>query len=217
MTVIDDLIEAVVPSFRASDISIPEDLVEEIARIYGYHNLPSELPGVTTSSITQFGTNPYYWETRAKNAFKYWGFTEVYSYPMVSEEMYEGPTDEAVKLANPLGEEFVYMRRTLVPSLLKVMQDNKQSEEFQIFEIANVYEKDGKNLPKETRMLGGLSKTRIRTSLKSKDFLNNSRLSSALPTSDLRQQEAGWKLIFYSTKKQSAQSRFLMRISLILN
>lgn len=158
VTIKDDLIEAVVPSFRGPDIAIPEDLVEEIARVYGYHNLPSELPTITSSSITPFGTNPYYWELRAKNAFKYWGFTEVYSYPMVSEEMYEGPTDEAVKLANPLGEEFVYMRRTLVPSLLKVMQDNKQTEEFQIFEIANIYEKDGKNLPKETRMLGGLVK-----------------------------------------------------------
>ncbi|HVZ58672.1 MAG TPA: phenylalanine--tRNA ligase subunit beta [Patescibacteria group bacterium] len=147
---------ATVPSFRAEDISIPEDLIEEIARVYGYHNLPNQLPGITSNSIVNFSANPFYWEERAKNALKYWGYTEVYTYPMVSEAMYEGPTSEAVKLANPLGEEFVYMRRTLVPSLLKVLEENRQATTLQIFEIANVYEKDDKSLPRETRMLAGL-------------------------------------------------------------
>ncbi len=154
----DETITATVPSFRAQDITIPEDLIEEIARVYGYHNLPTELPPMNNSEITSFGSNPFYWEERVKNAFKYWGFTEIYSYPMVSEEMYEGPTEDAVKLANPLGTDFVYMRRTLVPSLLKVMQDNRQAVCMYIFEIANVYEKDGTKLPKETRILAGLVK-----------------------------------------------------------
>jgi phenylalanyl-tRNA synthetase beta chain len=151
-------IKAVVPSNRADDMNIPEDLIEEVARVYGYHNLPDILPPVTTMEILPFASNPFFWESRAKEALKYWGFTEVYTYPMVSEEMYEGPTDDAVKLANPLGEDFVYMRRTLVPSLLKVVQDNKQYNSISIFEIANVYEKDGTKLPIETRMLGGLIK-----------------------------------------------------------
>ncbi len=153
-----ETITAAVPSFRAQDITIPEDLIEEIARVYGYHNLPTELPPMNITSVTPFGSNPFYWEQRSKNAFKYWGFTEVYTYPMVSEEMYEGPTDEAVRLANPLGEDFVYMRRTLVPSLLKVVQDNKQYTSLAIFEIANVYKRNGTKLPIETRMLGGLIK-----------------------------------------------------------
>lgn len=160
VTTKNETITATIPSFRAQDITIPEDLIEEIARVYGYHNLPTELPPMNITSVTPFGSNPFYWEMRAKDAFKYWGFTEVYTYPMVSEEMYEGPTDEAVRLANPLGEDFVYMRRTLVPSLLKVVQDNKQYTSFAIFEIANVYEKNGTKLPIETRMLGGLIKKR---------------------------------------------------------
>lgn len=153
-----DAIKAIVPSYRASDIAIPEDLIEEIARIYGYHNLPSTLPPLTHAEVTRFGTDLFYWEERAKNVLKYWGYTEVYTYPMVSEEMYEGPTDEAVKLANPLGQEFLYMRKTLVPSLLKVMRENKNYEVMHLFEIANVYEKQGNNLPRETRMLAGLIK-----------------------------------------------------------
>jgi len=151
-------LEAVIPSFRADDIAIPEDLVEEIARVYGYHNLPSVLPPVTTNSITTFGSNPHYWETRIKQALKYWGYTECYTYPMVSEAMYEGPLETAIRLANPLGEEFVFMRKTLIPSLLKVMQENKNVETIRIFEIANVYEKNGQELPKEMRMFAGLIK-----------------------------------------------------------
>lgn len=151
-------LSAIVPTFRTNDIAIPEDLIEEIARVYGYHNLPNMLPPITEMAISPLGANPFYWEERMKEALKYWGYTEVYTYPMVSEEMYEGPTDNAVTLANPLGEEFTYMRRTLVPSLLKVVEQNKQQEEIRIFEIGNVYEKQIGDLPKEIRMLCGLIK-----------------------------------------------------------
>ncbi len=158
VTVSDQTISAVVPSYRFDDIDIPEDLIEEIARIYGYHNLPSVLPPITSTALPSRDTNPFYWEERAKNALKYWGFTEVYTYPMVSEEMYEGPIGTAVKLANPLGEEFVFMRRTLIPNLLKVMNENKSYESMRIFEIANIYEKQGSDLPNEIRKLALLVK-----------------------------------------------------------
>lgn len=153
-----DKITVTVPTIRAEDISIPEDLVEEIARVYGYHNLPSELAQLPYQEKTHLETDQFYWEARAKQALKYWGFTEVYSYPMVSEEMYEGPIESAVTLQNPLGEEFAHMRRTLVPNLLSVMTENKQYESMKLFEIANVYEKQGRKLPKQTLMLAGLVK-----------------------------------------------------------
>lgn len=159
-SIVQNKINATVPSYRALDIDISEDLVEEIARVYGYHNLPSELPPFAISEITSYGKNPFYWEERAKNALKYWGYTEVYTYPMVSENMYEGPHEDAVKLANPLGEEFVYMRKTLVPNLLKVMYENKNRDTIKIFEIANVYEKNNQNLPREIRMFAGLIKNK---------------------------------------------------------
>ncbi len=151
-------LEAEIPSFRANDVTIPEDLIEEIARLYGYHNLPSRLPNITTIETFHLEDSPYYWEDRAKQALKFWGYTEVYTYPMVSEEMYEGPIDKAVTLANPLGEEFLYMRRTLVPSLLKVLKENKQYETLKLFEIANVYERQEGDLPKEIRKLAGIVK-----------------------------------------------------------
>lgn len=146
-----------VPTSRAKDVTIPEDIIEEIARVYGYHNLPNALPHISSATIPSF-TDSFYYEKRIKNALKYWGFTEVYSYPMVDEAMYEGPIDEAVTLSNPLGEEFVYMRRSLVPSLLKVVADNKKRGVLSIFEIGNVYLKNGGELPKEKRILAGLIK-----------------------------------------------------------
>lgn len=147
-----------VPSSRAHDMSIPEDLIEEVARVYGYHNIPSKLPSVDPKYFIQMADNPYYWEKRIKDALKYWGYTEVYTYSMVSEELYDGPIEDAVEIANPLNEEFVYMRSSLVLSLLQVLVENKSRESVQIFEIANVYKKQPNNLPTETRMLTGVLK-----------------------------------------------------------
>jgi phenylalanyl-tRNA synthetase beta chain len=151
-----EILTVTVPTQRADDITIPEDLVEEIARVYGYHNLPSELAQLPFQEKMHLETDQFYWEARAKQALKYWGYTEVYSYPMVSEQMYEGPVENAVTLQNPLGEEFSHMRRTLVPNLLRVVAENRQYESMKLFEIANVYEKQRNKLPKQTLMLAGL-------------------------------------------------------------
>jgi phenylalanyl-tRNA synthetase beta chain len=147
-----------VPSFRALDVSIPEDIVEEVARVYGYHRLPSILPPISYATPYHIAQNEFYWEARLKNALKYWGFTEVYTYSFVSENYYEGPLEDAVTLANPLNEDMVYMRRTLVPSILQAVADNKVRDELRIFEVANVYHKRDNNLPEEIQMLAGVVK-----------------------------------------------------------
>jgi len=147
-----------IPSWRARDLQIPEDIVEEVARMYGYHNIPSALPQLTPNHITDL-TNEFYWENRVKQALKYWGFTEVYTYSMVPETMYEGNPTNAVKIQNPLSEDWVYMRNTLVPSLLKTISENSTREEIKIFEIANVYHKRQNNLPSEEINLAGILKS----------------------------------------------------------
>lgn len=146
-----------VPSYRLNDIKIEEDVIEEIARIYGYHNLPSQLPQTTQIIPHQFVDN-FYWETRVKNTLKNWGFTEMYTYSFVSEELYEGDEKDAVKIKNPLTEDFVFMRRTIVPSLLRAVSENKSKEEIKIFEMANVYIKKTNDLPDEILTLAGVIK-----------------------------------------------------------
>jgi len=154
-------IKVTVPSFRIGDVEIEEDVIEEIARIYGYQNLPSLLPPQTEVSAHKFA-NQFYFEQRVKNALKYWGFTETYSYSMVSQELFEGPLEDAVEINNPLTEELVYMRKTLVPSLLKVTLENKNKEVIKIFEIANVYDKRAKDLPQEVMTFAGvIKKTKV--------------------------------------------------------
>lgn len=152
------LIKVNVPSFRLNDIAIEEDIIEEIARIYGYHNLPSILPSEKEQDVSYPYVNDFFWEKRTKEALKYWGFTETYTYSFVSEQMYEGPVENAVEIANPLTEDFVYMRNSIIPSLLKVVSENKAEETIKIFEIANVYLKRVNDLPEEILTLAGVVK-----------------------------------------------------------
>ncbi len=102
----DNSFKVTVPSFRANDVSIEEDVIEEIARVYGYHNLPSKLPFSDAITPHPF-INNFYWEKRAKDSLKYWGFTEAYTYSMISEDMLEEEEEKAVKIQNPLTEDFV--------------------------------------------------------------------------------------------------------------
>ena len=154
-----EMLIVTVPARKSgNDMLIPEDLIEEIARVYGYDNIPDTLPATQIPTYFHLEKNEFYWEDRVKDALKYWGFTEVYTYPMVSEVMFEGPLEEAVTIQNPLSDDMVFMRRTVVPSLLRVAKDNQDHEAIKIFELANSYETNGKELPKQNLKLAGLVK-----------------------------------------------------------
>ncbi|MGH7203073.1 MAG: phenylalanine--tRNA ligase subunit beta [Candidatus Levyibacteriota bacterium] len=152
----DKLLVTVPTQMSGPDMQIPEDLIEEIARVYGYHNIPDALPTFTSTDYVHLEQNEFYWEDRVKDTLKYWGFIETYTYPMVSETLYEGPIENAVTIANQLSDDMVYMRETLIPSLLQVVKENQDHEVIKLFELANIYEKDGKHLPKQTMKLAGL-------------------------------------------------------------
>lgn len=149
-----DQIKVVVPSFRANDMDIPEDIAEEIARIYGYHNLPAilmegELPKPRVD-------NTFGFEMNLKQILKSLGATEIYNLSLVSKEMV---SDEALKLKNPLGSDTEYLRTSLMPSLVLDIKNNPQEKGFMhIFEVANVYLQKKGDLPKENLILGGIIK-----------------------------------------------------------
>lgn len=151
-----------VPSWREGDIAIPQDVIEEVARLYGYHNIPTALPPFTHHTFYHQEASPFFWEAKVKDVLKDWGLTEVYTYSMVSETLLEGPLENAVTLHNPLDSEHVHMRTTLTPSLLQVLAENKAREHVAIFEIANVYRKEkGHKLPVETRNLALVLKGKL--------------------------------------------------------
>jgi phenylalanyl-tRNA synthetase beta chain len=141
-----------VPSFRNNDIKEDVDVIEEIARIYGYHNLPSrlmtgDLPGRSSSPIFTF-------EENIKNFLSGLGGNEVYTLSLVRKE-YAGKN--SLKIKNPLGSDSEYLRTTLMPSLLEAAVKNSGTTEiFHIFEMANIYLPVKNRLPKEILMLAGI-------------------------------------------------------------
>ncbi len=143
-----NILSVSVPSFRSKDIAIPEDIIEEIARIYGYHNLPSKL---MNGNLPARPSNPQFlFEQKTKNLLAGWGGTEVYTLSLV-------PEKEGLKLANPLGSDTEYLRVTLIPSLMRAAKQNLGTiEKFHLFEMANVYIPRPGNLPEEKLTLAGV-------------------------------------------------------------
>lgn len=145
-------LEVNVPSFRSQDVLGPEDVVEEIARIYGYHNLPSKL---MTGHLTARATAPQFsFEENIKNYLAGWGGCEVYTLSLVPKDF---ATESALKLKNPLGTESEYLRTSLMPSLIQAAEEDKGTfETFHLFEMANIYIPRKNDLPEERLILGGI-------------------------------------------------------------
>jgi len=114
-------LKVTVPTWRATrDISIPEDLVEEIARIYGYDNLTPTMPRVAMEApeINQEKTL----ERRIKNILSAdAGLTEIYNYSFVGKEQLEKlgiDFSDYVRLANPIASHQTMLRQNLAPNLI---------------------------------------------------------------------------------------------------
>lgn len=152
-----------VPSTRLNDIEIEEDIIEEVARVYGYHKIPNVLSIFPKQTYYHQDKNEFYWIQKIKEAFKFWGFNETYTYSMVSEEFFDGPIEQAVKLKNPLTEDRVYLRNSLIPSILEVIETNKNRNNLKLFEVANVYIKKTNGLPDEILHLAGVIKGNSKT------------------------------------------------------
>ena len=139
------------PSWRLSDCQIPEDVIEEIARIYGYHNIPSKLPVGEPPVVLP--DSALAWEEELKIRLRDWGYTEIVTYSMLSEEqmrLWGLDTQKTYKIANPLSSEWVYMRPKLWPGVLTTIKQNMNTTaNLRIFELGMVHEYREHDLPKE--------------------------------------------------------------------
>jgi phenylalanyl-tRNA synthetase beta chain len=147
-----DSLEVIPPSYRAKDINIAEDIIEEIARIYGYHNLPSQ---IMDGVIPDPKENLFFeFENKVKRILKGYGGIEIYSLSLVSKE---AAGDNALKLKNPLGSDSEYLRTSLIPSLISAVKNNPgEKEAFNFFEIANIYLPRKNDLPDERTVIGNI-------------------------------------------------------------
>lgn len=138
------------PSFRP-DITIPQDVIEEVARIYGYHNLPSALMHTAIPTVRPRDTN-FQLEHRLKRFLAALGWQELYTYSMVSETiaLESGlPLDQHLRLQNPLTDDRVLLRRSLIPSLNEIISQNQHLETLSVFELAHVYHPQAGELPQQ--------------------------------------------------------------------
>lgn len=148
-----------VPTFRASkDVSIEDDLIEEIARIYGYDNIPATLPALPTQ-LPQENTERFK-KHKTRELLSYGlGFNETTNYSFYGADTLAAcllPEDGHLKILNFLSEDQTHMRTTLVPNLLKNLQVNvKILDEIRIYEIGRTYIETGDFYPKEEKKVSG--------------------------------------------------------------
>ena len=143
------------------DISIEEDIIEEIGRIYGYENIKPIMPVI---SLTPPERNEYlYWQDMLRDSLRDAGFYESYTHAFIGKNdlrTFVFSPDEVkrlVEVANPISEEYEYMRLSLIENLLKNVADNRKGteKELKIFEIGNIFEKT-KDAQLERRMVSGV-------------------------------------------------------------
>lgn len=153
-----DSIDVKIPTFRQPDVSIQEDIVEEIARIYGYYNFPNALQPLVYVKQPKEMEDLFVYSHKIKLFLKHLGLHEVLNYSMISREMIEKAsmnTDDHLCLSNVMSEEIKYMRISLIPSLIKNIKMNEgRNASVNLFEHAKVYLKTKSELPHEVYKLG---------------------------------------------------------------
>ena len=137
--------EIVAPTFR-HDIFRTADLAEEVARFYGYDNIPTTLPkGEATT-----GKLPFYLriEETARDIAEFCGFSQGYSYSFESPKVFDkllipegDQLRQAISISNPLGEDFSIMRTISLNGMLNSLafNYNHRNKNVRLYELGNVY------------------------------------------------------------------------------
>lgn len=145
-----------IPSFRP-DLKEEADLIEEIARIYGYNKIPETVPrGELKPPLLPAGLTL---EKRIKQFLKGKGFREVYNYSFSSKDLIQKVglrAQDHIEIENPLSSDQQFLRSELISGLLKNISENqKRWENIQLFELAEVYFPKAKSKPQEAKILCG--------------------------------------------------------------
>ena len=160
---VSDAFEVTAPTFRP-DVSQEIDLVEEIARVYGFNNIPTTLPRGDIP-IPQVDPKEDLRE-RVKTYLLQCGMMEAMNYAFYHPDVFDrirlestNPLRQAVQIANPLSEDQSIMRTTLLPSLLANAQRNRnhQINDVQFFECSKVFIPNGTDeYPNEPERVAGI-------------------------------------------------------------
>jgi phenylalanyl-tRNA synthetase beta chain len=146
------LFRVTVPSWRATkDVSVKDDLVEEVGRMVGYASIQPTAPLVAASVPPANPTREFQHEVRG--LYVDLGFTEVYNYSFLSEESVQAfGLDPAahLRVANPIASDQALMRTSLLPGIWRnVLENAKYGDSFRLFEIGLEIHKAAAGLPDE--------------------------------------------------------------------
>ncbi|MBE0485461.1 phenylalanine--tRNA ligase subunit beta [Marinobacter sp.] len=144
-----------VPSFRP-DISIEEDLIEEVGRIYGYNNLPvTEPTGSLGLRVRDEAVRPL---SAIRNFFVAQGYQEAVTYSFVDPKVQQliDPEREGIALANPISADLSVMRTTLWSGLLKTVahNQNRQQPRIRLFETGLRFEQTDAGIDQQPMLAG---------------------------------------------------------------
>ncbi len=139
-------VEVEVPYFRMLDVTRDVDVVEEVARIWGYDRIPSVMPAQPIPHYVV--ESEYFFVEKVRDYAVHCGLTEAISYSFINPTLYDAlkiPEGDArrsfVKLLNPISEEMSVMRTTLLPGLLVSVGNNHRVRVFDtaLFEVGRVF------------------------------------------------------------------------------
>ena len=149
-----------VPSFRP-DLVQTADIAEEVARLYGYNEIPTTAFRSATAEGGYTGTMVL--ENKTGALCRSLGYSEILTYSFVSPSYFDmirlpadSPLRKAMRIQNPLGEDASIMRTIALPSMLSILARNNayHNSAVKLYELAKVYlPKDGQTLPDEPKHL----------------------------------------------------------------
>lgn len=156
---VDETTKMVTPPAVRIDIERPCDLAEEVARIYGYNNIATTVPRLSSQSMQ---TPAELFRKKLVGIMLSQGCCETMTFSFISPRGYERcrieeKQRESVKIINPLGEDTSVMRTTLIPSMMELAARNINARNLsgRFFEIGRVYKPVGgaETLPLESDVL----------------------------------------------------------------
>ncbi|HCX8945882.1 TPA: phenylalanine--tRNA ligase subunit beta [Staphylococcus aureus] len=156
----DDVITVLVPS-RRKDITIKEDLIEEVARIYGYDDIPSTLPVFDKVTSGQL-TDRQYKTRMVKEVLEGAGLDQAITYSLVSKKdatAFSMQQRQTIDLLMPMSEAHASLRQSLLPHLIEAASYNvaRKNKDVKLFEIGNVFFANGEGeLPDQVEYLSGI-------------------------------------------------------------
>ena len=151
-------LDLTIPLHRsARDISIPNDIVEEVARIYGYDNITPAMPDI---ELRKYNFNI---ELQKEHKIRRFlslarGFNEAYTYSWYENNWLKRigyDPGETLRLQNPSNENNTRMRREILPNLLSIIESNSTyRDRFFVYEVGHVFHPEGKEYHQATNIAG---------------------------------------------------------------